>query len=87
MTLAPAPEPRTEMSGVTPSADPARDFKTAMMRINRAGWQELSRLSIDLDSTLEDLLIQAGNDLLRKHGRAGVIEKRRAYETRKRGQD
>ena len=72
-----APEP-------APFAEPAsraalsaqRDLKTMMCRVNRAGWQEMSRLAIDTGENLEDLLIEACNDLLRKNGRPPVIEKR-----------
>ena len=53
-----------------------RDLKTMMCRVNRAGWQEMSRLAIDTGENLEDLLIEACNDLLRKNGRPPVIEKR-----------
>jgi hypothetical protein len=54
-----------------------RDLKTMMCRVNRAGWQEMSRLAIDTGENLEDLLIEACNDLLRKNGRPPVIETRR----------
>lgn len=62
----------------TPQAAPAgqRDLKTMMCRVNRAGWQEMSRLAIDKGENLEDLLIEACNDLLRKNQRPPVIEKR-----------
>ena len=53
-----------------------RDFKTMMCRVNRAGWQEMSRLAIDVDRNLEDLLIEACNDLLVRKGYSPVIEKR-----------
>ena len=53
-----------------------RDLKTMMCRVNRAGWQEMSRLAIDKGENLEDLLIEACNDLLRKNERPPVIEKR-----------
>lgn len=53
-----------------------RDLKTMMCRVNRAGWQEMSRLAIDTGENLEDLLIEACNDLLRKNDRPPVIEKR-----------
>ena len=53
-----------------------RDYKTAMMRINRVGWQELSFLSTTLDRPLEDLLVEASNDLLVKYGKSPVIERR-----------
>lgn len=59
----------------TPAAAP-RDFKTMMCRVNRAGWQEMSRLAIDHDRNLEDLIIEACNDLLRREGFSPVVEKR-----------
>lgn len=62
---------------VAPSPkDGQRDLKTMMCRVNRVGWQEMSRLSIDKGENLEDLLIEACNDLLRKNDRPPVIEKR-----------
>lgn len=62
---------------VAPRAkDAQRDLKTMMCRVNRAGWQEMSRLAIDTGENLEDLLIEACNDLLQKNGRPPVIEKR-----------
>lgn len=67
----PAAEPEAPGS---PSAQ--RDYKTAMMRINRVGWQELSFLSTTLDRPLEELLVEAANDLLVKYGKSPVIEKR-----------
>lgn len=59
-----------------PEADAPRDFKTMMCRVNRAGWQEMSRLAIDRDRNLEDLIIEACNDLLVREGFSPVIEKR-----------
>lgn len=59
-----------------PTADAPRDFKTMMCRVNRAGWQEMSRLAIDRDRNLEDLIIEACNDLLVREGFSPVIEKR-----------
>lgn len=66
----PAPAPRA------PAAEGPRDFKTMMCRVNRAGWQEMSRLAIDRDRNLEDLIIEACNDLLVREGFSPVIEKR-----------
>lgn len=63
-------------SALAPSQAPSRDFKTMMLRCNRKGWQEMSRLAIDEERNLEDLLIEACNDLLQKHGRPPIIEKR-----------
>lgn len=59
-----------------PESDAPRDFKTMMCRVNRAGWQEMSRLAIDRDRNLEDLIIEACNDLLVREGFSPVIEKR-----------
>lgn len=53
-----------------------RDYKTMMARVNRAGWQEMSRLAIDRDRNLEDIIIEACNDLLVREGFSPVIEKR-----------
>jgi len=68
--IAPLPTPAV-------AATPAlRDYKTMMMRTNREGWRAASRLSIQLDRPLEDLLVEAANDLLAKYGQRPVIEKR-----------
>ncbi|MCJ2093146.1 hypothetical protein MKK67_11650 [Methylobacterium sp. J-072] len=69
------PAPFVEAAGRAASSA-QRDLKTMMCRVNRAGWQEMSRLAIDTGENLEDLLIEACNDLLRKNGRPPVIEKR-----------
>jgi excisionase family DNA binding protein len=55
---------------------PQRDYKTMMLRTNRDGWRAASRLSIQLDRPLDDLLVEAANDLLVKYGQRPVIEKR-----------
>lgn len=71
-----AAEPQDPEPAASPPAEGPRDLKTMMCRVNRAGWQEMSRLSIELDRNLEDLLIEACNDLLVKNGHPPVIEKR-----------
>jgi hypothetical protein len=60
----------------SPPAEPARDYKTVMARMNRAGWQALSILSIEQDRNLEDITIEALNDLLEKYGKPRLVEKR-----------
>lgn len=67
---------RAEFRGPQKQAPTQRDLKTMMCRVNRVGWQEMSRLAIDTGENLEDLLIEACNDLLRKNDRPPVIEKR-----------
>lgn len=69
-------DPAPTSSPRTPAAEGPRDFKTMMCRVNRAGWQEMSRLAIDRDRNLEDLIIEACNDLLVREGFSPVIEKR-----------
>lgn len=80
-SAASAPRPTAEAAEVEAEAAPAppagpRDFKTMMCRVNRAGWQEMSRLAIEQDRNLEDLIIEACNDLLVREGFSPVIEKR-----------
>ncbi|MBE7199224.1 MAG: hypothetical protein INR70_15690 [Parafilimonas terrae] len=66
----------TRTSSRAPTATGPRDYKTIMARVNRAGWQEISRLAIDQDRNLEDLIIEACNDLLVREGFSPVMEKR-----------
>lgn len=68
---APAPGGTPDVSGAA-----ARDIKSIMARVNRAGWAELRRLAIDLDTPLEDIIIGALNETLQRNGRPPVIEKR-----------
>jgi hypothetical protein len=72
----PEQDPGPASSPRAPAAEGPRDFKTMMCRVNRAGWQEMSRLAIDRDRNLEDLIIEACNDLLVREGFSPVIEKR-----------
>jgi hypothetical protein len=67
---------QAEAASAPAPADALRDFKTMMCRVNRAGWREMSRLAIDRDRTLEDLIIEACNALLVREGLSPVIEKR-----------
>lgn len=68
--------PAAASSTRRPAPEGPRDYKTMMCRVNRAGWQEMSRLAIDRDRNLEDLIIEACNDLLVREGFSPVIEKR-----------
>lgn len=52
------------------------DLKTMQVRVNRAGWIEYSRLAQDLDITLEQLMVDAMNETLRRNGRPPVMERR-----------
>ena len=58
-----------------PTAGPA-DLKTMQVRVNRAGWLEMSRLAQDRDMPLETLMVEAFNDVLTKHRKPPVVERR-----------
>ena len=78
-----APTPRVEQPPATeaadidtiPTAGPA-DLKTMQVRVNRAGWLEMSRLAQDRDMPLETLMVEAFNDVLTKHRKPPVVERR-----------
>lgn len=53
-----------------------RDFKTVLARVNRDGWKELSRLSLDSDTSLQDIFIDALNEHLRANGYSPVVQSR-----------
>lgn len=78
-----AATPEAPPAGGKVEAAPARragqrnpNVKTAMIRIDPEGWKALRRLSIELDTPLDDLLIEAANDLLRRHGEPAIVQKR-----------
>ena len=52
------------------------DLKTMQVRVNRAGWLEMSRLAQDRDVPLEALMVEAFNDILTKHQKPPVVERR-----------
>lgn len=58
-----------------PIAGPS-DLKTMQVRVNRAGWLEMSRLAQDRDMPLETLMVEAFNDVLLKHRKPPVVERR-----------
>lgn len=47
--------------------------KAVLVQMNREGWRALNDLSLDLDTSLQKLGVEAWNDLLVKHGRPAVI--------------
>src|SRR3954449_12019101 len=74
---APASDTGIEEGGeaVQITATPS-DIKTMQVRVNRVGWLEASRLAQDLDMPLEALMVEAMNDVLVKHGKPPVMERR-----------
>lgn len=70
-----APAPAETSKAEPPQAGPA-DLKTMQVRVNRAGWLEMSRLAQDRDIPLETLMVEAFNDVLTKHRKPPVVERR-----------
>ena len=61
----PASDPFDNMSDQEPS--PAS--KGILVRVNKTTRADLKRLAIDLDTSMQGLLVQAINDILVRHGR------------------
>ena len=70
-----APDESGEQAPAKPAPGPS-DLKTMQVRVNRAGWVEFSRLAQDLDITLEQLMVDAMNEALRRNGKPPVMERR-----------
>ena len=61
------PSPSASVEAPPVKAASPVDLKTMQVRVNRAGWLEMSRLAQDLDMPLEELMVEAFNDVLAKH--------------------
>lgn len=54
-------------------AEPApKPFRYMQTRLNRDGWRELTNLSTDQERSLQSLMVEAINDLLKKYRRPQV---------------
>lgn len=53
-----------------------KPIKSILVRVNHEGWAELRRLSIEEDTPLDDLLVQAANEMLARKGKRMTVEKR-----------
>ncbi|MCJ2005632.1 hypothetical protein [Methylobacterium sp. J-092] len=71
-----APAQTAEERDPAPVATTPGDLKTMQVRVNRAGWLEMSRLAQDRDVPLEALMVEAFNDVLTKHRKPPVVERR-----------
>lgn len=69
-------EAEPDRAQVEPPAAGPSDLKTMQVRVNRAGWLEMSRLAQDRDMPLETLMVEAFNDVLLKHRKPPVVERR-----------
>lgn len=50
----------------------ARKPRFIQLRIMKDGWVALNHLSLDQDKSLQELLLEAVNDLFRKYGKSPV---------------
>jgi hypothetical protein len=57
-----------------PTAKDTDAFKYVLVRINIEGWKALKVLAVESETTLNALAVEAFNDLLKKHGKRGVVE-------------
>lgn len=51
-----------------------KSVKGLMHRINEQGWKDLKILAAEQGITMNALVVEALNDLLRKHGKKPTIE-------------
>ncbi|WP_238232475.1 hypothetical protein [Methylobacterium thuringiense] len=70
------PLPATPIEAPPVRATAPTDLKTMQVRVNRAGWLEMTRLAQDRDMPLETLMVEAFNDVLTKHQKPPVVERR-----------
>jgi hypothetical protein len=59
---------RTPASKVVPTG-----HRGILTRVNREGWRALRLLSIERDTSLQALAIEAFNDLLVKYGKRAIV--------------
>ena len=55
------------------SRDPGA-FKSVLIRINTDGWKAIKMLSVEKETTLNAIAIEAFNDLLKKYGKRQAVE-------------
>lgn len=57
-----------------PTARDPGAFKSLLIRVNTEGWKAIKMLSVENETTLNALAIEAFNDLLKKHGKRQSVE-------------
>ncbi|MCJ2055931.1 hypothetical protein MKL09_05125 [Methylobacterium sp. J-048] len=50
--------------------------RNMQVRVNPKGFQAVKILTLELEMTLEDLMVEALNDFLAKHGKPATVERR-----------
>lgn len=74
MGLARHVAPKGEAVPAAPAKGEGGKPRHLQVRLNDAGWQELKMLSVSERRPVQALMVEALNDLLRKHGRAPMVE-------------
>ena len=52
----------------------AQEAKVIFVRLNVAGWRELRKLAVELDTSVQGLMVDAINNYLRENGHPAVAE-------------
>ena len=68
----PAIPAATQPDSMPPSEAAGQTRKGQTLRLTRDAWKQLKLLAIEHDRTAHDLLIEAVNDLFRKHGKPPI---------------
>jgi len=64
------PEPLTP--GAIEQLGKAEERKGQTLRLTPAAWRQLKQLALDRETRAHDLLLEAVNDLFRKHGKPPI---------------
>lgn len=71
------PEPAGAAGPSEPTPRRAQpDMKTVQVRISKQGWKALRDLAADNETSLEALMVEALNDVLLKHQRPPIVQRR-----------
>lgn len=69
--------PRTDKTTDQPTSRRASaKVRNMQVRVDPQGFKAIKVLALDLERSLEDLMVEALNDLMAKHGKKVTIEKR-----------
>jgi hypothetical protein len=52
----------------------AKDAKVIFVRLNVEGWRELRKLAVELDNSVQGIMVDAINNYLRENGHPAVAE-------------
>lgn len=69
---APPPAPVPSPLSVNDDKPKAAERRAQTLRLTPAAWRQLKHLALDHDKPAHDLLLEAVNDLFRKHGKPPI---------------